>query len=124
MKIAVKNINDFKSSIYKIATALQNDKFEIKMQLSKHKNYIVAKRFVRNKICFSYNNNLMHIEIEQEDILWRSLYYKIMSLLDNDGYSNPLLETFMLTANLRKKDYEAIEEIVTSFCGKTESEVK
>ena len=66
----------------------------------------------------------MHIEIEQEDILWRSLYYKIMSLLDNDGHSNPLLETFMLTASLRKKDYEAIEEIVTSCFGKPESEIK
>ena len=47
-----------------------------------------------------------------------------MSLLDNDGHSNPLLETFMLTASLRKKDYEAIEEIVTSCFGKPESEIK
>ena len=48
-----------------------------------------------------------------------------MSHLDNDGRSYPLLEILMLTAELRKKkDYEAIVEIVTRCCAQTETEVK
>lgn len=124
MKIAVGEIDDFKSSICKIATALRNDKFEIKMHLSERKNYIVAKRFVRSKIHFHYSNHLMQTKIDQEDILWRALYFKIMSHLDNDGRSYPLLEILMLTAGLRKKDYEVIVEIVTRCCAQTETEVK
>ena len=103
MKIAVGNIDDFKSLICKIATGLRNDKFEIKMHLSERKNYIVAKRFVRNKIHFYYSNDSMQTEIDQENILWRALYFKIMSHLDNDGRSFEFFDTLMLTAELQKK---------------------
>ena len=124
MKIAVGKIDDFKSAICKISTALRNDKFEIKMHFSERKNYIVAKRFVRSKIHFHYSNHMMQTEIDQEDILWRALYFKIMSHLDNDGRSFEFFDTLMLTAELRKKDYEAIVEIVTRCCAQTETEVK
>lgn len=47
-----------------------------------------------------------------------------MNHLDYAARSYPLLENFVLTAELLRNDYEVIEKTITRYCAQTETKVK